>query len=126
MYQLPQEIEAKFVIPALRRDLSKCLVKGHGVSYEKVGKLLGVTKAAVSQYLSGKRASKIKLHVKIGAELGKSCDKIMKGKSDSYQEITRILKYIRKNGLHCEVCGKISDGELHDCNQLIVKYDESD
>jgi uncharacterized protein len=124
MYQLPQEIEAKYIIPALRRDLSKCFVESYGISYDKVGKILGITKAAVSQYLSGKRASKIKLHEKVKLELVKGCDKIIKGNSDSYKEITRILKVIKNEKLHCEVCGKKIEGELHDCKQVIARYED--
>jgi predicted transcriptional regulator len=126
MYQLPQEIEARYIIPAVRRDLSKCLVRDHKISYDKVGRLLGVTKAAVSQYLSEKRASKIKLHPVIGRGIDKSCKRIVRGKSDALREITKILMYIRKKKLHCEVCGKKVDGELHDCKQIIANYLDED
>tara|TARA_Y100000034_G_scaffold133244_1_gene198208 strand:+ start:386 stop:766 length:381 start_codon:yes stop_codon:yes gene_type:complete len=126
MYQLPQEIEARYIIPALRRDLSKCLVRTHGISYDKIGKLLGITKAAVSQYLSEKRAAKIKLHEKVGLEISKSCDNIVSGKSDSVTEIMKILKHIRKKSLHCEVCGKKVGEELHDCKQVVARYYDCD
>ncbi len=124
MYTLPQEIEVWYIIPAIRRDLSKMLSKEHKVSYEKIGKLLGLTKAAVSQYLNNKRAAKIKLHPKISREIIKSGNRIVKNKSDSVKEILRILKMIRVKGLHCEICGEMINGKLHDCEQIIPKYED--
>ena len=124
MYVLPQEIESKYIIPAIRRDLSIRLMKEYHLPYSKIGKLLGITKAAISQYICNKRASKIKLHPDIKVEINKSSEKIIRGKSDVVVEITRILKIIRKKKLHCEICGKIINGKLHDCKQIIARYKE--
>jgi uncharacterized protein len=124
MYLLPQEIEVKYIIPAIRRDISKKLSEDYKISYDKIGKLLGITKSAVSQYLGMKRAAKIKLNPHIQKEISNACKRIIKKKSDSVREITRILRYIRNNDLYCEVCGKIINGVLHDCKQIIAKYDD--
>jgi len=124
MYTLPQEIEVWYIIPAIRREMSKCLIKEHNITYEKVGGILGISKAAISQYLKKKRAAKIKLHPKSQDEISKSCLRIVKGKSNSVTEITKILKHIRQKKLHCEVCGRMVEGELHDCRQVIAKYNE--
>lgn len=123
MKTLPQEIEVWYVIPAIRRDMAKCLIRDFSVTYEKVGKILGISKAAVSQYLKNKRAAKIKLHDSVGKELMKSCKLIVKEKSDSVNEITRILRYIRDNKLPSEVCGEIRDGILEDCQDVFVLSD---
>ena len=69
MYLLPQEIEVWYIIPKIRRELASLLVKKHKLSYEKAGEVLGVTKSAVSQYLSNKRANKIELSAQIKKEL---------------------------------------------------------
>ncbi|MGK0232378.1 MAG: putative transcriptional regulator, partial [Patescibacteria group bacterium] len=119
MYTLPQEIEVWYIIPAIRRDLSKELVQTHKVSYENTGKLLGLTKSAVSQYIKGKRAAKIKLHPEIASEILKSAQKIFESKSDSVKEILRILRIIKKEGLHCEVCGGLVDGVHVNCKQVV-------
>lgn len=104
--------------------MSKCLIKEHKITYEKVGKILGISKAAVSQYIKNKRASKIKLHPEALKEVKLSCEKIIERKTNSTKEITRILKIIRKNKLHCEVCGKMIEDELHDCKEVIAEYPE--
>jgi hypothetical protein len=50
----PQEVEVFYILPAIRRELSMAL-KELGKSQKEIAKLLGVTDAAVSQYLSAKR-----------------------------------------------------------------------
>ena len=118
MHILPQEIEVWYIIPAIRRDIAKILVNEYKISFEKVGNILGISKAAVSQYLANKRAAKIKLHEKAFKEIKKSCKKMMDGKSDSTKEILRILELIRKKHWHCKKCGKLIGIELHDCEDL--------
>lgn len=122
MYTLPQEIEVLYILPAIRRELSKELIRTHGVTYEKTGKLLGITKAAVSQYLSNKRAAKIKLHPKALIRIQKSARLIIKNKTDTARELQDILNFIRRKKYHCEVCGGSKDGELHDCKQIVPRY----
>ena len=125
MYTLPQEIEVWYIIPAIRRELSKCLIKDYGVTYEKVGNMLGISKAAVSQYLKNKRAARIRLHLKVHDEVCKSCSKLENGKSDAVKEISKILKFIREKELHCEVCGDFVDGVHQDCEEVKANYQDS-
>ncbi len=128
MYTLPQEIETWYIIPAIRKEISLCLSNDYGASYENIGKLLGITKAAVSQYVRKKRAVKVKLHPKIMKEIDKSCKLIFNGKSNVLREITRILNIIQKKKLHCEICGRIIDGSLHDCKEIkipVINFNEA-
>jgi len=124
MYTLPQEIEVWYIIPAIRKELSKDLIREHGITYEKTGKLLGLTKAAICQYLSNKRAKKIFLHPKAIVEVKRSAGNIVNRKSNSVKEIQRVLRIIRKKDLHCEVCGGMIDGKKHDCRQVVAVYDD--
>ena len=52
---LPSEIESKLLIPALRAILSKELVIEKGLKEEEVARMLGITQAAVSNYVRGTR-----------------------------------------------------------------------
>lgn len=52
---LPSEIESKLLIPAIRAILSKELVIERGLKEEEVARMLGITQAAVSNYLRGTR-----------------------------------------------------------------------
>ncbi len=118
MYSLPQEIEVWYIIPAIRREIAVCLSKDYKISYEKIGNMLGISKSAISQYIKKKRAAKIKLHEKAMQEIKKSCRTIAKNNIGAIKEIKRVLSIIRKEKLHCEVCGKIIGDELHDCKKI--------
>jgi predicted transcriptional regulator len=52
---LPSEIESKLLIPAVRAILSKELTIEKGLKEEEVARMLGITQAAVSNYLRGTR-----------------------------------------------------------------------
>ena len=52
---LPSEIESKLLIPAVRAILSKELAIEKGLKKEEVARMLGITQAAVSNYLRGTR-----------------------------------------------------------------------
>jgi predicted transcriptional regulator len=57
------EIVGKYVLPIYRSMLAKELVQKYGFSQTAAAKKLGTTQAAVSQYLSSKRAYKGVEHV---------------------------------------------------------------
>ncbi len=119
MYSLPQEIEVWYVIPAIRRELSRLLTQIHGLSYERSGNILGISKAAISQYNKSKRASKITLHSKVISEVEKSAKRLSLGKSEANKEIIRVLKYMRENKLPFKVC----DDEMN-CDEAIITYEK--
>lgn len=52
---LPSEIEAKSLIPAVRAILAKKLIREFSLKEEDVAKVLGITQAAVSNYVRGTR-----------------------------------------------------------------------
>ena len=52
---LPSEIEAKSLIPAVRAILAKKLIGEYSLKEEDVAKDLGITQAAVSNYVRGTR-----------------------------------------------------------------------
>jgi uncharacterized protein len=52
---LPSEIESRLLIPAVRAILSKELAIEKGLKEEEVARMLGITQAAVSNYLRGTR-----------------------------------------------------------------------
>ncbi|MCS6767444.1 MAG: helix-turn-helix domain-containing protein [Candidatus Nitrosocaldus sp.] len=52
---LPSEIESRSLIPAIRAIISRRLVNEYGMKEEDVARLLGITQAAVSNYIRGTR-----------------------------------------------------------------------
>ncbi|MBU2638351.1 MAG: helix-turn-helix domain-containing protein [Nanoarchaeota archaeon] len=97
--QTPQEIEVKYVLPVLRRELAKQMIK-LGLSQKDAAKKLGISGAAVSQYLKKKRGTEgMKMPM---AEITKSAKAIMKGeKTEAIEEINRLCRVIRKTRVLC-------------------------
>lgn len=116
MYMLPQETEVWYIIPKVRKELSMLLVNKYDMTYEKTGDILGISKAAVSQYISNKRANKIKLSAEINKEIEKSAKLIAEKKSNGLIEIQRILKLMKDTKCSCEVCKQYNKDVLKYCN----------
>jgi len=53
--KLPCEIAVWYCVPMIKSELAKELVKNRGMKQGQVAELLGVTQAAVSQYVSKRR-----------------------------------------------------------------------
>jgi len=126
MYVLPQEIEVWYIIPAIRKEMASCLIKDFSYSYDKVGKALGISKAAVSQYMNNKRASKIKFPLLVLKEIMSSCKRINSSKSHANHEIIRILEVMRNKKVSFEVCKDNSEGVLKDCKEVMNHIPKSD
>lgn len=120
MYALPQEIEVWYIIPAIRKQLAKILVKKYNLTCEKTGQILGVSKSAISQYLKNKRAKEIKFPKKIKKEIEKSCKIISKNNELALKEILRILTIVKKTKCSCKVCKKYNKGILKQCGMKPV------
>ena len=115
MYSLPQEIEVWYIIPAIRKEFSKVFTKKYGLTLEKTGNILGVSKAAVSQYLKKKRANLVKIPASVRKEIEISSGKIIENEKLAVEEIIRILKLIKISGCGCGVCNKYNKGILKIC-----------
>ena len=108
MYLLSQEVEVWYIIPALRKELARILTQKYELSFERAGNILGISKAAVSQYLSNKRANKIKLNPSVKKEIAKSAKVMYKNPKLAISEIQRLLKFMKENKCSCEVCKKFN------------------
>ena len=116
MYLLPQEIEVWYIIPAIRKELARVLTGKYELSFEKAGEILGVSKAAVSQYLSNKRANKIKLNVDMKREVAKSAKVIFENPKLAMGEMQRVLRYMKDKKCSCDVCKKYNKDVLNFCD----------
>ena len=87
-----------FVLPAIRKELVRNLVQEHGYTQRGTARLLGLSDAAVSQYLSKKRG---RLDIKekaFLAEVTTSADRIVKGGTKVVdQEICRLCGVLRSS-----------------------------
>lgn len=98
---MPQEVEVWYVLPAIRREFVKVMV-GKGMSQKEVAGKIGLTEAAVSQYVRAKRAGEVKFSQEMLEEMEKSVERILAGGS-VVEEVHRISLLCRKNKTLCDI-----------------------
>ncbi len=115
---MPQEIITWYLLPAIRRDIAKNMIK-NGMSQRQVARRLGMTDAAISQYINGKRAYDVKLEPSVKRMISNSAKRIMKS-SDVIGEVNSICDFCRDKlvlcRLHkshgaprkCDICFKVA------------------
>jgi predicted transcriptional regulator len=98
--QTPCEIIVWHILPAIRRELAKNMIKRHGLSQKEVAKKLGLTEAAISRYLSGKRAYLNMPNGQVKKEIIKSVDNLVSGKNTTViMETCRICDILKATGV---------------------------
>jgi predicted transcriptional regulator len=115
--QLPQEIEVWYIIPAIRREFAKGLVK-KGLKQREIAAKLGVTDAAVSQYFSSKRAGNVRFNRTVKSEIRHCVNRISEGAS-VMSEIQRICRLCKKDKICCYV--HKHHGRPRDCKACFDK-----
>lgn len=94
--KVPCEIITWYVLPAIRRELASRLVQSHDCSQKEAARLLGLTDAAVSQYIARKRG-KVDLEGMGDQEFERSARLILEGTS-AETEICRLCKILISSG----------------------------
>jgi len=130
---LPAEIESKSLIPALRAILAKNLAKKHLIHEDQISKMLGVTQAAVSNYIRGTRGDP-KLIEKLLAE--KQVAEMILDISDnlasdraytpsSLSKFIGLCNYIKTSLLICDIHhnleSNIDDEVCKECENILLK-----
>lgn len=95
----PCEIFVWYVLPGLRQELARSMIKDYNLTQVQVAGKLGITEAAVSQYLSKKRGN-LAMNKNIKNEIKKSAEQIVKGDD---MAIAREL---------CRICGIVKESEI--------------
>jgi hypothetical protein len=92
----PCEIIVWSVVPIIRKELAKSLIENHDLIQRAVADKLGITEAAVSRYVSGKRGALEITDDEILEEIKESAKRIVKENGTAVIEetcrICRILK----------------------------------
>jgi predicted transcriptional regulator len=116
----PCELVVKAVLPTVRASIARELIREHGKTQKEAAKILGVTTAAVSQYLSEKRATKRYLDAFQSEEF----DHIVRqaahtiasspGELETMKAFCRCCMNVRAKKLLCSMHQEIAP-DLHDC-----------
>ena len=130
---LPAEIESKTLIPALRAILAKKLAEVHKIREDEISKMLGVTQAAVSNYIRGTRGDP-NLIAKLLAEeqVAKLLDELsehlasdMAYTPSSLSKFIGLCNYIKSSLLICDIHhnleSDIDEKICKECENMLLK-----
>lgn len=120
---MPQDIEVRYILPAIRRELAKIFIKEHKLSQKEAANILGLTEAAVSQYQHSKRAKEVVFSDNITNEIRKSAGKILADKNNKQKvmgEMYRISSLTTVRHILCDI-HRAQSKDLANCN---VCFDE--
>lgn len=130
---LPSEIESKTLIPAIRAIISRRLVNDYSMKEEDVARLLGITQAAVSNYIRGTRgdAELVKKLIDIPT-IAKRIDEISRELASSkaflpstMAKYIGLINYIRQSMIICDIHHTIEDNIDKEvckaCEDMLIK-----
>ena len=130
---LPAEIESKTLIPALRAILAKKLAEDHDIREDEISKMLGVTQAAISNYIRGTRGdpsliakllSEKQVAIMID-ELTDSLSSDMAYTPSSLSKFIGLCNYIKSSLLICEIHhnleSNIDEQVCKECENMLLK-----
>lgn len=95
-------------LPVIRREIAESMINKFGLTQKETAIKLGLTPAAICQYISKKRGKIKIIDEKILKEIDKSAQIIIqKGSNSTAIETCRICKIMRNEGLFqffCDTC----------------------
>lgn len=100
----PCEVALWYVIPAIRKELAKRMVNECRLTQKEAARVLGLTEAAISNYLRGKRGKGIKLNQKVARRMKRVAREIAK-KRHSELTIRKICVLCRLINENSKLCG---------------------
>jgi predicted transcriptional regulator len=116
MSKTPCEIIIWKILPTMRSELARNLVEEFGLSQREAAKKLGLTDAAVSQYLSKKRGTARITDDGLKKEIRASAKRIAEGKADHVvAELCLICQYFKERKLLNKIYKAETGENLPDC-----------
>jgi len=106
----------RYVLPTYRSLIARKLVNDYGLTQEEVSKIMGVSQAVVSYYVSNKRGKGISKYEKVELlqkEAEKSARRLANGESS-----IKIAKEF------CEICKVLRESNIIKDEQLIITCDK--
>ena len=130
---LPAEIESKSLIPALRAILAKDLANKYHIREDEISKMLGVTQAAVSNYIRGTRGDpklieKLLEDKQVTDMLNDISDSLSTDKAYTPSNLSKFIglcNYIKSSLLICDIHhnleSNIDDEICKECENMLLK-----
>ena len=120
---MPQEIEVRYILPAIRRELARIFIEEHKFNQKEAANILGLTEAAISQYQHSKRAKEVLFSNNVVNEIKVSADRILADNGNKQRliaEMYRICNLTTVKHILCDI-HRAQSKELESCN---VCFDE--
>ncbi|MDA7495090.1 transcriptional regulator [Nitrosopumilus sp.] len=130
---LPAEIESKTLIPALRAILAKKLAQEHDIREDEISKMLGVTQAAISNYIRGTRGdpsliAKLLQEKQVSQLINELCDHLSSDLAYTPSSLSKFIglcNYIKSSLLICEIHhnleSDIDEQVCKECENMLLK-----
>ena len=130
---LPAEIESKSLIPALRAILAKDLSKKHNIHEDQISQMLGVTQAAISNYIRGIRGDpklieKLLEERQVASMITEISDNLASDKAYTPLSLSKFIglcNYIKSSLLICDIHhnleSDIDDAICKECENMLLK-----
>ena len=130
---LPAEIESKSLIPALRAILAKDLVKKHKIREDEISQMLGVTQAAISNYIRGIRGDpklieKLLEEKQVATMITEISDNLASDKAYTPSSLSKFIglcNYIKSSLLICDIHhnleSNIDDEICKECETMLLR-----
>jgi|TARA_B110000014_G_C20096970_1_gene575130 hypothetical protein len=130
---LPAEIESKTLIPALRAILAKTLAEKYEIREDEISKMLGVTQAAVSNYIRGTRGDpelikKLLNEPQVSEMISEISDDLSSDKRylpSSLSKFIGLCNYIKSSLLICDIHhnleSDIDEAVCKECENMLLK-----
>ena len=130
---LPSEIESKSLIPALRAIIAKKLADEHKIREDQISKMLGVTQAAISNYIRGTRGDpelikKLLSEKQVSEIIIEICDNLATDKSYTPSTLAKFIglcNYIKSSLLICDIHhnleSDIDEAICKECESMLLK-----
>lgn len=99
--RMPQEVEVWYLLPAIRREFAREMAK-RGIKQREISERMNITEAAVSQYISSKRASGVRFSRTIMDEIRRSVERVIRN-NNIMVEMQRICKLCRDDKTLCRI-----------------------
>ena len=130
---LPAEIESKTMIPALRAILARKLADQYKIREDEISKMLGVTQAAVSNYIRGTRGdpkliSQLSSQKQIVEMIDEISENLASNKAYTPASLSKfigICNYIKTSLLICDIHhnleSDIDEAICKECETMLLK-----
>jgi predicted transcriptional regulator len=94
----PCELVMWYILPAIRKQLAKNMIEDHGLTQLETAQKLGISGAAVCQYLAAKRGKVEITEEEILQQIKTSAENIVRGNVPVTEETCRICGLLRSSG----------------------------